>query len=443
MRTLRNLFAEQGLRRTRGNTPVRTFQAHALGGTSLVNSAICWRAPQSVFDVWREQYGVEGMSRASLDPYYEKAERGASVAPTPEDVWGVKGSLFREGCNVLGVHSEPANRSVRGCSGCSECFNGCPTNAKQSMDRCYIPAAIERGARFYTSCRVEDLIVEGGRVAGVRAYVLDRDTRKRAGEVEVRAKAVILSAGVMASPILLLKNRLPNLSPVAGRNLCFHSGVVVSGVYEHDVNPWNGGTQNWHTNAYFDDQLHMEVLWVPIALLMAQAKGFGAELHASLEELKRTAFLCISGQGSSRGRLSPGRDWEPRLRFDLNKEDVSRMKRGIEHMVDHAFAAGAVSVRPGLAGFDPVIQASARVNALKRISPCAEQLSVAGNHVYGTCAMGADPARSVVDSSCAVHGIQDLYVCDTSIFPAQTAVNPQLTLMAVAGRLADSLGQRY
>jgi hypothetical protein len=80
---LRDLFAEQGLRHTRGNTPVRTFQAHALGGTSLVNSAICWRAPQSVFDGWREHYGIEGLSRETLDPYYEKAEREASVGPTP------------------------------------------------------------------------------------------------------------------------------------------------------------------------------------------------------------------------------------------------------------------------------------------------------------------------------------------------------------------------
>jgi choline dehydrogenase-like flavoprotein len=112
-------------------------------------------------------------------------------------------------------------------------------------------------------------------------------------------------------------------------------------------------------------------------------------------------------------------------------------------LVDHFFAAGAVVVRPGLAGFDPEIRAPAQVEALKRITPQAKQLVVAGNHVYGTCAMGADPPQSVVDSTCAVHGVPDLYVCDTSVFPSQTAVNPQLTLMAVAGRLADILSERY
>jgi len=443
IRTMRDLFAEQGLRFTKGNTPVRTFQARALGGTSVVNSAICWRAPQSVFDDWQRRYGVEGLSRELLDPYYERAEREAAVAPTPEEAWGRKGRLFNAGCTALGVDSAPTNRAIRECRGCSECFHGCRINAKQSMDRCYIPAAIEHGARFFTSSRAEELIYEGGRVAGVRAYVLEPGTGKRVGQIEVRAKAVVLCAGVMASPLLLLKNQLPGMSRFVGQNLCFHVGVAVAGVFREEVNPWTGGTQDWHTMAYVSEGLHMEVLWVPSALLMARVPGFGTSFQNALAELKHTAFWCISCPHSSRGRLTAGSDWEPRLRLDLNDADVALLKRGMDLMVDHFFAAGAVVVRPGLAGFDPEIRTPEQVEALKRVRPKCHQLVVAGNHVYGTCAMGADPARSVVDSNCAVHGVADLYVCDTSIFPSQTAVNPQLTLMAVAGRLADVLNERY
>lgn len=441
--TMRDLFAEQGLRCTRGNTPVRTFQARALGGTSLVNSAICWRAPQSVFDEWQRCHGVEGLSRTALDPYYERAEREAAVAPTPPEAWGRKGTLFRAGCDAIGVDSAPTNRAVKGCRGCSECFHGCSINAKQSMDRCYIPAAIGHGARFYTSSRVEELIYERGRVAGVRARVLAPGTHVADGEIEVRAKAVILCAGVMASPLLLLKNRLPGTSAAVGRNLSFHTGIAVGGLFGESVDPWTGGTQDWHTMAYVPEQLHMEVLWVPTALLMARMRGFGAPFRESMAQLRRSAFWCISAVGSSRGRLTAGRDWEPRLRLDLDGRDLGLLKRGMDLVVDHLFAAGAIAVRPGLAGFDPEIRTGAQVEALKRIVPAARQLVVAGNHVYGTCAMGADPARSVVDAAGAVHGVSDLYICDTSIFPAPTAVNPQLTLMAVAGRLAGILDRRY
>jgi len=440
---MRDLFAEQGLRYTRGNAPVRTFQARALGGTSVVNSAICWRAPQSVFDEWRRRYGVEGLSRTVLDPYYDKAEREAAVAPTPQQVWGRKGRLLQAGCQALGVDSAPNNRAIRNCHGCSECFFGCLINAKQSMDRCYIPTAIEYGARFFTSCRVEELIYEGGRVAGVRACVLDPKTRGRVGQVEVRAKAVILCAGVTASPLLLLKNRLPGLSRFVGHNLSFHIGLAAAGVFDEPVDPWVGGTQDWHTAAYIDQGLHMEVLWVPSALLMARMRGFGEAFRNTLEQLKYTAFWCISCPNASRGRVTAGRDWEPRMRLDLTDEDVTMLKRGLDLLVDHFFAAGAVAVHPGLEGFDPQIRTPAQVQALKRLRPHVRQFVVAGNHVYGTCSMGADPARSVVDCTCAVHGVADLYVCDTSIFPSQTAVNPQLTLMAVAARLAGILNQRY
>ena len=443
IRTMRDLFAEQGLRHTRGNTPVRTMQARVLGGTSVVNSAICWRAPEAVFDGWRDRYGVEGLSRETLDPYYDKAEREAAVAPTPEDVWGRKATLFQDACRAMGVEGGPTNRAVRDCRGCSECFCGCRAGAKQSMDRCYIPTAIEHGARFFTSCRVEELIREGGRIAGVRGHVLEPETRRRVGQVEVRAKAVVLCAGVMASPLLLLKNRFAGLSSLVGHNLCFHGGLAVAGVFADEVNPWSGATQGWQTKAYIDEGLHMEVVWVPSAVMMARARGFGASLRGALADLKQTAFWCVGTRTGSRGRLTAGRDWEPRLRFDLADADVALLKRGIDLLVDYLFAAGAVAVRPGIAGFDAEIRTKERVRALKRFVPRAHQLIVAGNHAYGTCAMGADLARSVVDSNCAVRGAGDLYVCDTSIFPAQTAVNPQLTLMAVAGRLAHVLNDRY
>ena len=443
MRTLKALYCEQGLRHTRGNTPVRTMQARALGGTSLVNSAIYWRAPQWLFDKWRDQFGVEGLSRQALDPHYERAERNASVAPTEEAVWGRKGLLFRAGCLGVGVESRPINRATPGCRGCSECFYGCHINAKQSMDRCYIPAAIERGARFYTSCRAEELIIENGRVAGVRARVLEPARRAAAGRVEVRAKATILAAGVMASPLLLLKNDLPGRSPAVGRNLCFHNGIAVSGVFEKEVNPWVGATQGCDTEAYIPEGIHMEVLWGNSAVLTARARGFGQPLRELISELSRSAFWCISIRGSSRGTLSAGRDWEPRLRFDLIESDVRMLKRGLDLLVDHFFAAGAVKVRPGLAGFLTKIHTPAQVEELKRLRARAQDFMVGGNHAFGTCAMGADPRTSVVDSHCAVHNAADLYLCDTSIFPTQSAVNPQLTLMAMSSRLAETLNARY
>ncbi|MCX7016463.1 MAG: GMC oxidoreductase, partial [Candidatus Sumerlaeota bacterium] len=319
-----------------------------------------------------------------------------------------------------------------------------PTNAKASMDRTYIPAAIEHGARVYTSARAEVLVYDKGRIAGAYARVLGPDGKPTGGEVAVWAKATVLAAGVLASPVLLRKSNPPYLSDAVGKNLCFHNGIAVAGVFDQEVNPWVGATQGWDTDVYIPDGIHMEVLWVNSAILMSRTRGFGEPLRRAMGELRRTAYWCIAIRGTSRGTVKAGRDWEPRLRFDLNDTDVGLLKRGMDLLVDHFFAAGARCVRPGLAGFDSEIRTPAQVEALKRLTTVqARQIVPSGNHVFGTCAMGADRKRSVVDSHCEAYDLPDLYICDTGIFPTPSAVNPQLTVMAMASRLAETLRKRY
>ena len=128
-----------------------TMQAICLGGGSLVNSAICVRPPQFVFDGWAEHFELEHTSRAELDPHYDAVGEFLGIAPTPEDVLGPRNTLFRDGCDALGISSEPISRNVRGCKGSGECFTGCRNRAKQSMDISYIPEAMRLGARVFTS----------------------------------------------------------------------------------------------------------------------------------------------------------------------------------------------------------------------------------------------------------------------------------------------------
>ncbi|NQU11338.1 GMC family oxidoreductase N-terminal domain-containing protein, partial [bacterium] len=257
---MRDLFSERGLRAAFGNVTIPTMQAKALGGNSVVNSAICWRAPGWLFENWQSEFGIEGLSLEELGPSYDRAERLASVVPTRDAVLGRKGELFHRGCAAAGAVGRPTNRATKDCQGCSECMFGCRRGAKQNMERCYIPDAVQHGARFYTACRAEDLLIERGRVAGVRGYVLEPGTGQRVGQVTVRAKATILAAGVMASPLILLKNRLPWHSPAIGRNLSLHPGLAATAVFADDVLPWTGATQGADSATYLDEKLHMEVL---------------------------------------------------------------------------------------------------------------------------------------------------------------------------------------
>ncbi|MGI9431301.1 MAG: GMC family oxidoreductase N-terminal domain-containing protein, partial [Myxococcota bacterium] len=241
-RWMDKVFREGGLRATRGYV-MPTLQARALGGGSLVNSAICVRPPEFVFEQWATEFDLEGTSRKDLDPHFDAVSDYLGIAPTPEDVQGPRNLLFRDGCDELGIGSEPIARNVRGCRGSGECFTGCRNRAKQSMDITYVPDALRRGARVLTSVQVQEIETDGGRVTGLRGQVVAPFDGARSHRFRVRAKVVVLSAGCMATPVLLQKSgNLANRSGQVGENLQFHPGGMVTGVYPEPVNPQFGAT---------------------------------------------------------------------------------------------------------------------------------------------------------------------------------------------------------
>ena len=226
-RTLR----EGGLRSTRG-TVLPTMQAIALGGGSLVNSAICVRPPAFVFEEWSNRFDLEQTSRASLDPHFDAVADFLGIAPTPENVQGRRNLLMKEGCDALGYSSEPISRNVRGCRGSGECFTGCRSRAKQSMDISYIPEAMRLGAQVLTSVQVQGVLTDGRRAVGVEGQVVEPFTGVCSHRFKIKAKTVVLAAGCMATPVLLQRSDdLANRSGQVGNNLQFHPGVAIAGIF--------------------------------------------------------------------------------------------------------------------------------------------------------------------------------------------------------------------
>src|SRR4030095_13746424 len=247
-RSMARTMREGGLRATRGYV-MPTLQAICLGGGSLVNSAICVRPPDFVFEAWCGGYDLAHTTGKDLAPHFDAVSRFLGIPPPPENVQGRRNLLFREGCDALGIASEPISRNVRGCRGSGECFTGCRSRAKQPMDLPSLPAAIRAGARVLSSVQVQQVHVSGTRATGVSGQVVEPFTGRggdargaRGGEpftgrrghrVRVDARCVVLSAGCMATPVLLQKSGdLANRSGQVGRNLHLHPGAMVTGVFE-------------------------------------------------------------------------------------------------------------------------------------------------------------------------------------------------------------------
>jgi choline dehydrogenase-like flavoprotein len=437
--SMRRTLREGGTRSMRGNLFIPTMQAIALGGGSLINSAICCRSPGWVFEDWAERTGTAAISREALDPHYARVERFLGVEPTDMEAQGRRNLLFKHGCDALGISSEPTPRNARGCKGSGECFTGCRNRAKQSTDVSYVPAAIRAGARVLTSVRAEGIVTRGRRATGVRARVVEPFTGRESHAVEVSADLVVLAAGCMATPLLLMRSGLGGAH--VGNHLQLHPGLAIMGIFPEPVDPWDGATQGYHSLHFLDEGLKLEVLWAPPAVLAARFPGMGLDFKEHLTTYNRMApFDVIAVADRSRGTVRPRRGGlEPDIRFDLDPQDFALLQRGLGILSDILWAAGAESILPGLHGVPERIHSKEQADVLRTRRLEGRDTVTAANHVFGTTRMSRRPEDGVVDEDGRCHELDNLYIADTGLFPGSPAVNPMLTCMALADRIAQRI----
>ncbi len=443
-RSMSRTMREGGLRFTSGYV-MPTMQAIALGGGSLVNSAICGRAPDFRLEEWASGHDLEHSSRAELDPHYDAVGKFLGIAPTPDDVQGRRNLLFRDGCEALGYSSRPIERNVVDCRGSGECFTGCRARAKQSMDVSYVPAALRHGARVLTSVQVQEIETDGRRVLGVSGQVVAPFTGARSHTFRVKARAVVLAAGVLATPILLQRSgNLANRSGQVGENLMFHPGTSVLGVFPEPTAPVFGATQGYESLHFLRDRYKLETMWAPPGVLAVRMAGIGHEFKRALLDMRRAAiFDAIASCHRSRGRVrARGRGLDPSMRWSFHPEDAHILGRAVWTMAEIFFAAGAEKILPGVAGVPDELHSLEEAEVLRRDPPGAAELVCASTHVFGTTRMHGDPARGVVDEECRAHDLDNLYIVDTGVFPLSPAVNPMFTGMALAHRSARALARR-
>ncbi|HKK52521.1 MAG TPA: GMC family oxidoreductase [Myxococcota bacterium] len=435
---------EGGLRMTRGTT-MPTMQAIALGGGSLVNSAICVRPPDPVFDRWSTAFDLERTDRAHLDPHYDAIGEFLGIAATPDAVQGRRNLLFRDACDRMGVSSEPIARNVKGCRGSGECFTGCRSRAKQSMDVSYVPAALRAGARVLTSVQVQQVRRSGRRVTGVSGQVVAPFGGGRSHRFRVSARAVVLAAGCTATPVLLKQSDdLANGSGQVGRNLQFHPGVAIAGIFPDPVDPQFGATQGYQSLAFLDQGFKLETLWAPPPLLSMRFPGAGAELQSRFAEIPHMAVWdAITSANRSLGTVKTRwRSLDPILRWRIHPEDVAILRRSLRTLALLFFAAGARRILPGVHGVADVMTSPDEVGVLESEAVRPESLVMGGNHVFCTTRMHGDPTQGVVDEDGRCHELENLYIADTGIFPQCPSVNPMWTGMALARRQALALSSR-
>ncbi len=437
---LARYFWEGALRMVGGSNQSPSMQARCLGGSSVVNSAIMLPLPDWVRRIWAEQSGSEQFTGPALDDAYQRIFEGTKTAPTPMAVMGRRNLIVKEALDSVGISGAPLPRAVEGCAGCSDCLTGCAGGHKQSMDRSYLPRAVADGAEVFTCSHVDRVDSVGARATGVGGWIVDPRGRKRLARFRVRAKNVVMAAGAMHTPVILLQSGI-DVGGTVGSTFFAHIGGGLVGLMDEVVDPWVGATQGWGAISREIRGMKYEGLWAPPAALMTRWGDVGEAFLARLHEVKHATCIAAVYRGNVRGRVTAKRNGMPNAKMWVPKEEVHVVMRGLKIAADALLGVGAERVLSGVPGAVDEMRTTRDTESLldPRIGP--KHLAMTLNHIFGSCRMSRSPGEGTVDETGRVHGVEGLYIVDASIFPSPSAVNPQATIMALSDLITRKLGE--
>lgn len=422
---LRTLYRDSGATSTLGRAPIQFSEGRCVGGSTVVNGGMAFRAPERVLRRWTVDAGV-----ADLDAEYARVERFLNVAPPDPASIGRDQALMKLGADRLGWRTVESLRAHVHCGGCNVCVWGCPTGAKQSTLVSYLPRAVAFGAEVWAGCRVDRVLMRGKRAVGVVARVNGQP-------VTVRAHRVVLAAGAVQTPALLQRSRISAPGRMIGHNLTLHPGAAVVARFDEVVDGWTGAHQSYQVREFEDDGIILAAVNLPPALVSRMLRVDRAETGAAMADYPRMVTAGVLVEDTGRGRVrAVGRDAV--VTYPVTTQDAARVMTATTRLCEALFAAGAREIHLPVTGA-PVARTLDDVRRVEAGAPSPDRLDLSTVHLMGTARIGRDPLTSVCDAGGRVRDTDRLFVADASLFPGPVGVNPQLTVMALATRVAGSI----
>ena len=455
MRMMQKLFQQSGTASTKDLSFVLLAGRGAGGGTT-VNWNTCLRPPPRVLAEWENDFGIEGVAGPKFGSYMDEVWTRLGVSAA-ESQLNANNAVLWNGCRALG-YSEGTDyhvvqRNAAGCrQRCDFCTYGCIYAAKQSTPMNYLPSAQAKGARFIFDARVERVVIEGGEAKGVVA-----DCGKGGGRsaLEVKARAVVVACGGVETPALLLRSGVKDRN--VGRYLRLDPTVAVGGIFDRPIDPWKGPPQTVAVWKHIDLDGTYHGFWVEAApahpglFALSIPWGSGKEHKDFMRKYySRSSASIVLLRERGWGTVALDKDGYASVSYDLLKEDRETLLRGMEETARILAAAGAQGVwtthnsqvfaGDGEAPLRPGDIDSFSAD-LRREGVVYNRMLLYSAHLMGSCRMSADPSNGPVSPTGELHTVRRLFVGDSCVFPTTPAVNPMISIMAMARRTAESIKQ--
>jgi choline dehydrogenase-like flavoprotein len=453
------------------DTSTSIVAGQAWGGGGTVN----WSASLQTQGYVRREWADRGLPFFTSGKFQETLDRVCERMGVSADYieQNRANAMLLEGARKLGYSHKVVPQNTGGAQHrCGHCTFGCGSCEKQGPVISFLPDAARAGAKFIEGFHAERVVfktIDGKRVTtGLVGSWASRDINGGvAGEpttqrkLIIKAKRVIVSAGTMQSPLLLLRSKLNN--PQIGRNLYVHPVSLLGGIHEEEVKPWEGAILTSVVGEYenLDGRGHgakLEVTnMIPSSwLIWLDWKG-GLQYKLDAARMKHMAGYISICKDRDTGRVYPDPiDGRVRFSYTPSKFDKRHIMKGLLALAKIQYVEGASEIFttiPGVSTFkrDTSLPASGDGINNERFQawlgeveatgfPTPESVFVSA-HQMGTCRMSKVEKEGVVDPTGKVWGTEGLYVADASVFPSASGVNPMVTNMAISDHISRGIAE--
>lgn len=435
------LYEDEGGFLTADGTMTLAF-GRAYGGSTVVYTGTSMQPPERVISHW----DIPGLAHADLDARARKFAAQNNVHFLAEEELNENNRLFVEGCRKAGYHAEQFPVNVKGCLGSTLCNLGCPNEAKQGTHRVQLPAAEAAGVQVVTraqALRVEDhaLVV---RVAEKPSGAKGLPSEWPAGDYRIRARVVVLAGGAVGSPALMLRSPIRGGLPArVGEGFTCHPAHILVAEHGREITNDVGHPKSFYLDRAVEEKFVLETcMYFPFTTAKNLA-GFGAPHSTLMQAFRRLQMILVLAcdKAVPGNRVSVDAAGKPVVHYRFTPETIEALVRATRASARIFFAAGAQRVHAPSAD-PPLIEArdAGRIDTLIDAGHFKPgKISVSAAHLMGGCGMGRNAGNSVTDSWGRVHGLPWLRVADASLFPDSLEINPYLTIMALADRVAEGV----
>jgi choline dehydrogenase-like flavoprotein len=414
-----------------------------LGGGTTVNWSASLRPPDYVLKEWEGEYGFSGAAGPDYQASLDAVSRRMNIS-TAESGANAQNAALERGCQALGYEVGVIPRNVQGCEDCGYCGYGCPFGAKQGTLKTYLKDAYQQGAQILVRAQAEKVTQAAGRATGIEGTIQGRDGQSY--PLRIRAKAVVVAAGSLHTPALLLRSGLRN--PHIGANLRLHPVTSVTGEYEQPIRSWQGppmtriykGGENLDGRGY---GYRLETPPVHPGTLGAAFPWQSGQQHRELmQNIEHNAYFIVLVRDYYSGRVKLDKTGYPAVEYQVHPYDAAHMMQGVIEGLKIHRAAGARRLYTahgrlmqhyvnGAAGFEDFL-GQVRGEGFRPNS-----YALFSAHQMGSCRVGGSASQGALRPTGETYEVGGLFVADASVFPTASGVNPMLTTLGTAHFIAQ------